>query len=289
MQYHDNSYLSSERSSVKEDADINPPSVSISTILKAGMLVKPSVQNKVNLTLEQFSVQNREWEIFKADDFVVDTKYFSSGAFRNAFKAKSFKPKQQTWVLKTYKSDAIKVMEDNMKTSVENHARKQVQMHSAAVQIANEFKKHAPGSFGECFKYNRVFYTKYLDKPATIEEFVPGSFSKYVNNNGLCCSPPQGCTSYVKEMYEKAQCLVHFSYLHSDQKFMLLDIQGSFYQLYDPEIATVDMRNTNSDNAEIYFCCGNLSTIAINKFLEEHTCNAYCKSMKLKSVGGSSH
>ena len=40
------------------------------------------------------------------------------------------------------------------------------------------------------------------------------------------------------EVYEKAQCLVHYSYQISEKKLMLLDIQGSFFKLYDPEIAT---------------------------------------------------
>ena len=41
-----------------------------------------------------------------------------------------------------------------------------------------------------------------------------------------------------KELQLKAECLVHFTYESTNQKLMLLDIQGSGYQLYDPEIAT---------------------------------------------------
>ena len=33
---------------------------------------------------------------------------------------------------------------------------------------------------------------------------------------------------------------------------MLLDIQGSRYSLYDPEIATADL----IDEGEVFFCCG---------------------------------
>ena len=45
---------------------------------------------------------------------------------------------------------------------------------------------------------------------------------------------------------------------------MLLDLQGAEYHLYDPEIATTDLLNT--DDNEAYFCCGNLSFLGIEEF-----------------------
>ena len=58
----------------------------------------------------------------------------------------------------------------------------------------------------------------------------------------------------------KAQALVHYSYVITENKLMLLDIQGSGYTLYDPEIATEKLM-ANQD-LEIYFCSGNCSTVA---------------------------
>ena len=60
-----------------------------------------------------------------------------------------------------------------------------------------------------------------------------------------------------KEIFEKAQCLVQYTSLITEEKLMLLDIQGSGYSLYDPEIATADL----IDEGEVFFCCGNLSSI----------------------------
>ena len=54
---------------------------------------------------------------------------------------------------------------------------------------------------------------------------------------------------------------------------MLLDIQGSKYDLYDPEIATEEL--LCADNSEVYFCCGNLSKVGINTFKESHVCNDF--------------
>jgi len=39
-------------------------------------------------------------------------------------------------------------------------------------------------------------------------------------------------------LIEKAENLLHYCYDSSDKKVMLLDIQGSKYNLYNPEIAT---------------------------------------------------
>ena len=64
---------------------------------------------------------------------------------------------------------------------------------------------------------------------------------------------------------------------------MLLDIQGSFFKLYNPEIATTDLVNDVSlDSKEVNFCAGNLSCIAIDEFKSKHFCNKYCDMMSLK-------
>ena len=39
---------------------------------------------------------------------------------------------------------------------------------------------------------------------------------------------------------EKAEALAHFSYVVSKQKFLLADIQGIGFNLWDPEIASLN-------------------------------------------------
>jgi hypothetical protein len=60
---------------------------------------------------------------------------------------------------------------------------------------------------------------------------------------------------------------------------MLLDIQGLKLVLYDPEIATANIMDEES--SELYFCCGNCTSVGIEEFLKRHTCNDYCKMMGL--------
>ena len=64
----------------------------------------------------------------------------------------------------------------------------------------------------------------------------------------------------------KAQCLVHYSYVVTDHKLMLLDIQGSESILYDPGIATEEIMDKECD--EIYFCCGNALLLPSKHFCQ---------------------
>ena len=114
------------------------------------------------------------------------------------------------------------------------------------------------------------FFAVFKKQPVTIEEFVQGEFHKYVNNNGFHI--PSTSVEF-DEVYEKAQCLVHHSYQISEKKLMLLDVQGSFFKLYNQEIATNNQMQCNANNLlvndasldsnKVNFCAGNLSCIAI--------------------------
>lgn len=59
---------------------------------------------------------------------------------------------------------------------------------------------------------------------------------------------------------------------------MVTDIQGFGFELTDPEIATIEVKN---DNDQWNFCPGNCSLIAITNFFEKHTCNKFCQLLKL--------
>ena len=49
---------------------------------------------------------------------------------------------------------------------------------------------------------------------------------------------------------------------------MILDMQGSGYHLFDPEIASQKL----IENEEVLFSTGNLSTKAINNFIAQLQC-----------------
>lgn len=81
------------------------------------------------------------------------------------------------------------------------------------------------------------------------------------------------------EVSLKAETFVHYTYVKSGKKVMVVNIQGNGYSLCDPEIVSADLRDPN-DNT-ILSCSGNLSYSAIEKFKEVHVCNQYCTLLKL--------
>ena len=255
-----------------------PASVSIDTLLNAGKFVQPRFPKNAVLNFEQFEIEAGTWKNVMNVECRVESEKFSSGAFRDAFHATTVHGDK--WVIKTYNQKAKNTISETVKSTVENHCRKQVQMHAVARHLAKKFERKAPSKFGECFKYNRCYYTMFDGEHATIEEFVPGSFAKYINNNGKSVVIPEDASQDLKDLFLKAQTLVHYSYVVTDHKLMLLDIQGSEFTLYDPEIATEEIMD--KEHHEIYFCCGNCSTVAIAAFLSDHVCNEYCEMMDLK-------
>ena len=180
--------------------------------------------------MENFDLSTQQWVDVGAEMFAIDTDKFSSGAFRHAFQASSVKSAPcKEWVVKTYNDDAVKTIQDTINNSVENHSFKQVQMHSVALHIAQRFKAKAPQEFDECFEYNHCYYSTYDGKPVTIEEYVPGLFFKLVNNDGQCMDMDDDSSAQLKTLLFKAECFVHYSYVSTNEKMMIFNIQGSFY------------------------------------------------------------
>ena len=109
-------------------------------------------------------------------------------------------------------------------------------------------------------------------------EYIPGNFIKYLNNNGA----PVRDKAEDFELVEKAICLSHFSYEKSGNKLLLVDIQGSGYNLNDPEIACVE--NALDDEGGLRFCMGSLVTQAFETFSDLHYCNHYYIMVGLKKL-----
>ena len=258
-----------------------PKSISVADLLKAGKLIKPTKQADTTLHLETFDLNKQCWVSKVAVEFAIEEKNFACGGFRNAHMAYSKTNELGTkdWVVKQYKNDAALTIKETLKMSIEDHTRKQVQLHQVASNIVLQFNNRAPAEFRKQFSYNKVYYSTYKDVPVTVEQFVPGEFCKYVNNDGQCCLSSEPSKD---EIFSKAECLAHFSYAHSNGKLMLLDLQGSDYVLYDPEIATKELQDEDNES-ETYFCAGNTSYVGIAKFLHEHICNDFCSMMNLRN------
>ena len=125
--------------------------------------------------------------------------------------------------------------------SVEEHTRKKVQMHTVARNITQQFASKAPPQFKETFAYGKVFYSSLDDQPVTAEEYVPGDFVKYVNNDGQCLEAP---SEEYKVVFRKAESLVHSSYNYSNKKIATAEL--NCYRR--AEIATAELNDDLDDS-----------------------------------------
>ena len=107
-----------------------------------------------------------------------------------------------------------------------------------------------------------------------IEEFIPGKFVKYINNDGSQC-----VILLRNERHDKADAFAHYAYEKSQRNLVLIDIQGVGYSLCGPEVAS---KENKADSGEHYFCFGNLSERAILNFTETHVCNRFCRALGLQ-------
>ena len=247
--------------------------VPLSKMLKLGKVIVPEV-DIATLFLEEFSLTEMRWlEPFKTT-FSLERKSFDSGGFRDAYLAKAISgiPKGK-YVLKRYKEDKVAEIKELFGTT-EAHTRKVIQMNVLARNFAQNLNLERPVvEYGPTFKYSKVYYANFNGEYITVEEFIEGTFAKYINNNGEICG------DVSSDLSLKAEAFVHFTYVNSNQQLMVSDIQGVDYWLCDPEIASAKLIDEN--DSSIFFCCGNLSTTAIDTFFQAHSCNKFCGLLNL--------
>ena len=205
------------------------------------------------------------------------------GGFRQAFKARSFSTNfnnNAIWVVKKYLPSAAKEITEDIKITIEEHTKRVVQMHALTKNITEQLSKkvqelHVSKEFGETLKYRNIYLAKLNGECLTLEEFIEGKFQKYMNNTG------EVCVSGDDVIGQKAECLSHFSYEISNSQLLVVDLQGSGHMLYDPEIATAQMFDSDE---EFLFCAGNLNVVAKTTFVKAHACNKFCQLLGLKQL-----
>ena len=244
-------------------------SVSLSQMLKLGKVIVPEV-DIVTLRLEEFSLMEMRWlEPFEAT-FLLQRKCFASGGFRNAYLTKAISGiAKEKYVLKRYRKEKVKEIEELFGTT-EVHTRKAVQMNALARNFAQNLDLERPIlEYGQTFTYTKVYYSSFNGEFVTLENFLEGTFQKYINNTGEICG------NDISNISLKAEAFVHFTYVNSNQQLIVSDILGVNYSLCDPEIASAKLMDDN--DSSILFCSGNLSETAIDNFFRGHSCNKFCR------------
>jgi len=255
-----------------------PVSLSVTEMIKLGKFNKATSSSTTVIRIFEYDIGTFSWsKVPTVAEFNEDKEHFAKGGFRKAYKATSKNSMfSGIWVIKRYLPNTIKAIEE-IGQSLEEHTRKTVQMHMLArnfsLQLEQKVQELQNNTFGEVPKYSNIYYGE-TDKEE-FERFIEGKFVKYSNNTGGLC------VDEADIIGQKAQCLSHFSYEKSKHQVMLVDTQGSAYQLFDPEIASAELFD---DNAHVLYCAGNLSTEAIEHFTSSHKCNDFCKAVGLQPL-----
>lgn len=147
-----------------------------------------------------------------------------------------------------------------------------VEMQAVCAHYAELYNEHEPPLK---VYYARSWLLKLRDRGdlvCSVEEYLPGAYVKYSNNNGYVGKE----TSSTEERERNTpQAFSHFTFVASDYRLMIVDIQGVNDSYTDPQIHTADGRG---------FGAGNLGTFGMEKFLESHRCNEVCKWLGLRSI-----
>ncbi|KDO28176.1 hypothetical protein SPRG_06224 [Saprolegnia parasitica CBS 223.65] len=147
-----------------------------------------------------------------------------------------------------------------------------VEMQAVCAYYAKLYNEHEPPLK---VKYASSWLLKLRDRQdlvCSVEEYLPGEYVKYSNNNGFVGKE----TSTTEERERNTpQAFSHFTFVSSDFRLMVVDIQGVNDSYTDPQIHTADGRGFGS---------GNLGTHGMEKFLESHRCNEVCRWLGLRTL-----
>lgn len=256
-----------------------PKSLSVLEMMKLGKVINEKSTEAIELFT--FDLSDMAWSTRSTVEFSIANESIGKGGFREAFKATSKSPEfhRQQWVIKKYLPSAIDIIKETKQT-LEQHTKKVVQMHMLARNFTQKLEQELKQGgnlelYGKTLTYQRIYMGRIHGKSGiewvTIEEYIDGEFTKYLNNTGKLC----GVDSEIRQ---KCESLAHFSYARSSENIMVVDMQGSGHILFDPEIASKELVH----GEEVLFSTGNLSITAINNFIEEHTdCNLFCTLLGL--------
>ena len=90
-------------------SSVVPKSLSAVDMLKFGKIIKPVEKKILNVGVEEFDVESKEWVVLGPVSFLTEIIPFVEGGFRYAFKASSnhHKFRDATYIIKRYKTSAL--------------------------------------------------------------------------------------------------------------------------------------------------------------------------------------
>lgn len=202
------------------------------------------------------------------------TVHFAEGRFRRAYKG--------TYTAPPSKCGQMAVVKENKDTYMWNSTdwNTCLKMAEEAQTLAdgfNEFSRTThPLQFtdvtvSKVVKNDNPQSTPKLNEFVVVEDYIPGSFSKWCNNYGYIVDNESG--KYLS-------AFMHWSWVNSSGQKMISDLQGvcknnpGSFTLTDPAMLSVGGEYGATDT--------NVEGIAM--FFLHHVCNDFCKSLRKPKV-----
>ena len=163
-------------------------------MMKLGKVINEKSSESIELCT--FELADMAWSSQPSTvEFNIANEPLGKGGFGEAFKATSKMPgfQRQQWVVKKYLESAVDIIKETKQT-IEQHTKKVVQMHMLArnftLKLEQELKQGDNlDLYGTTLSYKRIYMGRITGKSGdewvTVEEYIDGEFSKYLNNTGI--------------------------------------------------------------------------------------------------------
>ncbi|KAG2762603.1 hypothetical protein PC129_g11162 [Phytophthora cactorum] len=258
----------SPRSRRPGSANGNPPPPPLQPLLKTVVPHGPPDFSRIRRERADklsFDVDTLEWHSTPVQ-VKLDLVPFATGQLRNAYYLQELGADDSP--------SRLLVAKVSLRPAEPSTYLSDVEMQAVCAHYAALYNEHEP-PLKVC--YARSWLLKLRDRErgtlvCSVEEFLPGAYVKYSNNSGYVGRE----TSTTEERERNTpQAFSHFSFVASDFRLMIVDIQGVADSYTDPQIHSADGRG---------FGVGNLGTFGMEKFLESHRCNEVCRWLGLRSI-----
>lgn len=216
-----------------------------------------------------FDCDTLEWE--SSEVMVkIDLVPFSSGQLRTAYFMQEFSSDGEEIV----NGGKVLVCKFCIEDADTTSYLWDVQMQAVCAHYAKLYNEHDPPLK---VNYAGCWLLKLKDRNdivCCVEEFIPGLYVKYSNNSGFVGTQTSS-TEEIERERNTPHAFSHFTFVASDYKLMVVDVQGVHDNYTDPQIHTRDGQG---------FGAGNLGTAGMEKFLTTHRCNEVCRWLGLRSL-----
>lgn len=204
-----------------------------------------------------FNFEAQTWER-KDIKVKIDTKPFDKGGLRLVFHLKDLNEPDVAFVMKMSRDQR-----DNQSKQGRTIYYEDVRMQAYCAHFARKFNTYNPPKKVEFLEAFILELKQRAGSPVCgVEKFIKGQYKKYNNNVG-----------WVSDMHRNTPAaFCHFSYIASEKKFIICDVQGVGDVYTDPQM--------HSHNGE-GFGKGNLGQEGINHFLRTHKCNRICEFLRI--------